>query len=204
MPGHGEVPGHAGGQTSQGCAECAAGQTDFGWTDNRAIQYGITDSGMAAQSQNERVVLEHSENSSGNAGTTYEIPGEFVDPNLGETQMLNEGRTILQLDETIPSTSASPPSDFSPIEFTPDLGLSQPRDVSPVVNRELSKELFDWSQQDTAVVRSINQRQNPVQRVANLNFFVESPEQNNKQSTQKASLNQPASTEWTSETVNGN
>ena len=205
-PGHGGLPGHPSRQTNVGCAAgCASEHGGVGLIDDQTLQHEIVDGGFVNQDPNGGVVQEHSNNSSSNAGTTVdEIPREFVNPNFGETQMLNEGKTILQRDETVPSSSASPPSNFSPIEFTPDLGQSQPQEIGPVVNRGLSKELFDWSEKDIAVVRSINQRQQPVQRVANLNFFVESPEQNNKQSTQKASWNQPVSTEWTSETVNGN
>ena len=208
VPGHDGVPGHAGGQTNLGCAGCATehGELgDVGLNVDQTLQHEIVDGGIVTQDPNGGVVQEHSDFFSSDAGTTIiEAPGGFVDSNSIETQMLNEGKTILQLDNTIPSTSASPPTDFSPIEFTPDLGQSQPQEIGPVVNQGMSKELFDWSEQDTAVVRSTHQRQKTVQRVANLNFFAESPEQNNKQSTQKASLNQPASTEWTSETGNDN
>ena len=203
-------PGHAGGQASLGCAECAAGHADVGGINNQTLQHGVVDGGIVTHDPSEVVVQEDVNFFANDAGTaTIEAPQGFVDSPVQKTQMpgetqIREGKTILQLNETIPSTSASPPSDFSPLEFTPDLGQSQPNDVAPVAKHSMNQELFDWSEQDKAVARSIRQSHKPVQTVANSNFFVESTEQSNKQSTQKASSNQPAANEWTSETVNGN
>ena len=210
-PGHRGVPGHAGGQTSGGCAGCvAAGQADVGLTDSQVLQHEIVGDGIVTQDPNGVVVQEQPNYFTGDIGSTIsEVPQGVVGaPHEtqmpGQTHMLREGKTILRLEDTLPSTSASPPSDFSPIEITPDLGQSQPQDVGPVVNHGMSKELFDWDEQDKAVVRSMRQSQRPVQPVANTNYSVESPEQSNMQSTQKASLNQFDATEWTSEIWNDN
>ena len=197
--------GHAGGQNTLACTGCTAGHVDVGWSDNQTLQHGIVDGGIVSQDPNMAVVQEHSNIFASDVGTTtIEAPQGGVDSNLGETPDFREGKTILRLDETLPSTSASPPKDFAPIEFIPDLGQSQPQGVSPVVNHGMSKELFDWNEHDTAVVKAMRQIQKPVQGVANSNYFVESPEQMNNQSTQKASANQPSATEWISETVNDN
>ena len=203
-PGHGGVPRHAEGQASSGCAECAVQHADAGWTDNQAIQYGIVDGGIVTQDPSGFVVQQQSEHFPNDAGqTTIDAPQEFLDSNSRETQMLQQGKTVLQLDEATPSTSASPSNDFSPLEFTPDLGRSQPANVGPVAQQGMSKELFDWTERDRVVVGATVQSQEPVQTVANLNYFVDSPEQSNKQSTQKASSNQPTGTEWISEPASG-
>jgi len=197
-------PGHTGEQASLGCAECAGGRRDFGGS-NQAIPHEIIDGGTVNHDQNGPVVLEHSGSWPSNVGaTTVEESQRIQGSNTDDAQALRKGKTVLQIDETIPAPTVLPSNDFSPIEFTPDLGRSQQRAIGPVGQQDMSKELFDWSGQDAALVKTTSPIRKPVQPVASLNYFIESPELTNKQSTQKASLNQPAATEWMSDPVSSN
>lgn len=200
-------PGHAG-SASCGCTECAAGAA------NQVVQQETIQDGFVAQNQNGVLIQEQPAGVSIDAGAMLvENPQGFEGSYSPESQMLKEGKTVLQVDEAVPPDPGMIPSslqiglpanDFSPIEFTPNLGQSQPRNTGRVANKSMTRELFDWSEQETAVVRSMRQSREPVQRVAKAEYFVESPEDSNKQKTQKASSIWPTATEWVSEAMKDN
>ena len=94
------------------------------------------------------------------------------------------------------------PEDLGPLEFTPDLGQTRKNPIGLADKRVLA-EMFDWSETDTAVVKSLHQQPSPVSGNATAGYFPEAPRVDNKRSTQKASAIQRGAMVWDSETNNG-
>lgn len=202
-----------------GCAQCAAtqGSADCDcWSGNQTVAFGSDVNQQSGIQRQQTIAPPPSAVGFDTAGEVSAKPhGNFFDSNLPQDQHQNlqkTGKTILRFDEVPPPNSRAistpqngvlPTDDFSPLEFRLDLGNVQQQETGGLTGKNVTNELFNWSEQDKAVVKSMSQSRSRIQRVTSAGYFVDSPEDSNKQETQKASSTRPAALEWVSEAMKG-
>ena len=92
------------------------------------------------------------------------------------------------------------PEDYEPIEFTPNFGQARPTQ-NGTTDKNVLVEMFDWDENDAAVVKSQSQQRSLVPSAATAGYYADSARADNKRNTQKASSIRPAPMVWDSEAV---
>ena len=90
--------------------------------------------------------------------------------------------------------------DFGPIELVPDFGQNQ-QSPGGSTGRNVLTEMFDWDENEIAVVKSLRQNQSPALPSATAGYITDSPQLDSQRNTQKASFNRSAPLVWDSEPI---